>query len=380
LRVLILVHGLPVGGTETMACLLARGLRARGVEVAVGCLDEIGELGHGLAGDGFSVRCYGRRPGFDAGLPLRIAAHARRLGAQVVHAHQYTCFFYGVLAKPLARAGLVFTEHGRGYPDPPRPKRRLFNRVFARFADRITAVSQGVRESLRVVEGFDAGSIEIVYNGIELARYAAVSRLEARRRLGLAEDAPAVGTIGRLDPIKNYPLLLEAFRRLLPRLPRASLLFVGDGPERARLEQLARGLGLDGRVRFLGRRFDVDAILPGFDVFALSSFSEGLPMTLIEAMAARVAVLSVAVGGIAEMVRDGQDALLLSGVPPELHTPEQLAAGEYPARYSEALARLLEDAALRERLSSSALERARRLFSLDAICERYIRLYGEVGR
>ena len=224
MRVLLLVHGLPVGGTEVMACHLARGLRARGETVEVGCLDELGELGELLRAEGFAVRCYGRRPGFDALLPLRIARHARDFGAQVVHAHQYTAFFYGVLAKLLARAALVFTEHGRQHPDLPGRRRRVFNRLFASHAERVTAVSEGVRRALHEVEGFDPARIQIVPNDVE--RFAAGSRRDARRELGLAEELPVVGTVGRLDPIKNYPLLLEAFRRLRGRLPSARLLVV----------------------------------------------------------------------------------------------------------------------------------------------------------
>lgn len=378
LRLLLLVHGLTVGGTEVMVSHLARGLRGRGLEVAIGCLDEIGDLGRELLAEGFAVRRYGRRPGFDARLPLRIARHAGEHAADVIHAHQYTPFFYGVLAKPLTRAGFVFTEHGRGYPDPPSRRRRAFNAVFGRLADRVTAVSEGVRESLCAVEGFDARRVAIVYNGIELDRFAGLTREEARRRLELPQGVPILGTVGRLDPIKNYPLLIEAFRRVRRDWPSALLLIVGDGPERGRLEELARALGLGESVRFLGQRFDVERILPALDVFALSSFSEGLPMTLIEAAAASVPIVATAVGGVPEAVRDGREALLLPGPPPALADPPSLASAEYPGLFASAVGRLLAEDGLAQTLARAARQRAREQFSLEAVCDRYQALYDGV--
>lgn len=375
MKLLLLVHGLPIGGTEVMACHLARRLRTRGLAVAVGCLDVVGELGLGLADDGFEVVCYGRRPGFDARLPLRIARHARRFGADVVHAHQYTPFFYGALARPLAAAGLVFTEHGRAHPDPPSRKRRAFNRVFAPLAGRVTAVSAGVRDALCSVEGFDASRIEIIPNGIELEPFAAVTRDEARRLLSLDATTPVVATVGRLDPVKNYPLLLEAFRRLRETIPDALLLVVGDGAERARLEALAAQLGLGDSVRFLGRRRDVHRLYAAFDVFALSSFSEGLPMTVIEAMAASVPVLATDVGGIREAIRDGQDGVLL---PPPPFDTDPHRRSEYATAFATALASLLRDEPGRKRLTAAALRRARERFSLDAVCDRYQEAYAAV--
>jgi glycosyltransferase involved in cell wall biosynthesis len=378
-NVLLLVHGLEVGGTEVMVCHLARRLRARGLNVALGCLDELGELGRQLAADGFDVQVYGRRPGFDALLPWRVARHARRQRADVVHAHQYTPFFYGVLAKPLAGARLVFTEHGRAHPDLPSRRRRAFNALFSRRADRVTAVSEGVREALRAVEHFDPRRVEIVHNAIDLEAFTRVSRDEARQALGLAPDVAVVGTVGRLDPVKNHSLLLEAFRRILGDVPRARLLVVGEGPEQTGLEELAGRLGIAQAARFLGRRLDVERILPAFDVFALSSFNEGLPMTLIEAAAASVPIVSTAVGGVVEVVRHGREAILLPGPPPPLGEPEGLASAEYPGLFADALRQMLGDPGRAAALAAAARLRAQQCFSLDVVCDRYLALYAQAA-
>jgi glycosyltransferase involved in cell wall biosynthesis len=279
---------------------------------------------------------------------------------------------------------MVFTEHGRTYPDQPRFKRRAFNLVFSRFVERVTAVSGGVKSALCRMEGFPPERVEVVYNGIDLGRYVRVDakeRQEARRRLGLPGDAPVVGTVGRLDPIKHYTVMLAAFRRLRADHRDARLVVVGDGPERGRLESLAGLLDLSRSVHFLGPRLDVDLILPAFDVFALSSLSEGLPMTIIEAMAAGVPIVSTAVGGVPEMVRDGQEALLVPASPSPLVTAADLEASSHVDDLAAPLRRLLADPALRSRLAAAARARAMAEFSLEVIGERYRMLYEEaLGR
>jgi glycosyltransferase involved in cell wall biosynthesis len=367
-----------------MVSHLARHFRDRGVSPIVGCLDEIGELGKALMADGIVVELLHRRPGFDRTLPLRIARTVRRHRVEVIHAHQYTTFVYGVLAKLVTGVPMVFTEHGRTYPDQPRFKRRAFNFVFSRFAERVTAVSGGVKTALCRMEGFPPERVEVVYNGIDLGRYTVVdapARREARRRLGIPAEAPVVGTIGRLDPIKHYTLLLAAFRRVRTDHRDARLVIVGDGPERGRLESLAGLFDLSRAVHFLGARFDVDLILPAFDVFALSSLSEGLPMTIIEAMAAGVPIVSTAVGGVPEMVRDGQEALLVPGSPSPLIGAEDLEASSRVEEFAGPLRRLLQDPALRDRLAVAARARAMGEFSLEVIGQRYRTIYEQaIGR
>lgn len=378
MNVQLLVHGLPVGGTEVMVCHLARKLRELGNEVAVGCLDAVGDLGERLAGEGFAVEAYGRRPGFDARLIWKLRRSVRKGRFDVVHAHQYTPFFYAALAKTLTGVPLVFTEHGRFYPDLPSAKRRLFNRVFAGSANRITAVSRGVQESLVRVEGFAAERIEVVYNGIDLAKFAprsAAGKTAARSMLGLPTQARVIGTVGRLDSIKNQPLLLHAFSLVLKRAPDAHLVIAGDGPEMEKLRTVAARLGLVDRAHFLGQRSDVDQIYAALDVFALSSFSEGTPMTIIEAMAASTPIVSTGVGGIPEIVADGEEALLVQGIPPAVEGESGPGAREYVERFAAALERVLLDPALAQKLASRGKARAHREFSLEAITARYHDIY-----
>jgi glycosyltransferase involved in cell wall biosynthesis len=382
LKVLLLVHGLPVGGTEVMVCHLARYLRGAGVEVEVGCLDLVGELGEELRRDGFVVVEFGRRPGFDVRLPARIARQVQQSGYDVVHAHQYTCFFYAALAKLLRRVPLVFTEHGRFYPDLASWKRQVFTALFSRQAAHVTAVSAGVRQSLLKVERFRGRDIEVLYNGIDVERFTRASerpRAALRERCGLPIDAEIIGTVGRLDTIKNHTLLLHAFSRLRKASSQSLLAIVGDGPERSRLEDRARHLGLGDHVLFLGQRQNLEEVFASFDVFCLSSLSEGTPMTLLEAMAARVPIVSTGVGGIPEILESEQEAWLIKGMPPDCRDLRDATESDYVTKFAEALKRVLLDADLRSRLASGALARVRREFSLDTICQRYLEIFGKVA-
>lgn len=381
MRILLLVHGLPVGGTEVMVCHLARRLRATGNSVVIGCLDAIGDLGLNLRAEGFEVEVHGRKPGFDLALVRKLARSVRQHRIDVVHAHQYTCFFYAALAKLWTRVPLVFTEHGRFYPDLPSRKRRFFNRFFGGSADRITAVSRGVQASLSDIEGFDSRRIEVIYNGIDLARLArrsSVDKGEAKACLGLPSTAKVIGTVGRLDPIKNQPLLLKAFASLLPRAPGTYLVIAGDGPEMAKLRGLAERLGIAKNTLFLGQRSDVEQIFAALDVFALSSFSEGTPMTIIEAMASSTPIVATAVGGIPEIVTDGEEALLLQGIPPVVEGEDNIPARQYIEGFAAALERVLDDETLARALAVRALDRAQREFSLVAITARYQEIYHSV--
>ena len=370
MKVMMLVHGLAIGGAEIVASNLARFLRGRGIDVEFGCLDLVGSLGEKLRGDGFPVVCYNRRPGLDLALPLRIARHATRSSVDLVHAHQLTCYAYGVLAKLFSPRPIVFTEHGRFHPDFSTPRRRLFNRVFSRLVDHTTAVSDSVKESLASIEHFNRETIEVIRNAVDIERFSIpLSRRDARVNNGLPSSGAVVGTIGRLCAEKNYSLLIRAIAILREELPDISLVIVGDGPERQGLELLARELGISDRVFFLGQRTDIEQILPAFDVFALSSSTEGVPMTVLEAMAASKAIIATAVGGIPEILTDGEDARL---VPMTAGDP---ASKEMAGGFAAALRELLGDERLRRAFGASACERARRDFSPEVVFGRYQAIY-----
>ncbi|MEZ5316507.1 MAG: glycosyltransferase, partial [Vicinamibacterales bacterium] len=202
-RVGFVLHVMQVAGAEVLVAETIRRLGAR-IEPVVLCLDAVGALGAIVQAEGVEVVAFDRQPGLDLGVARRMARVIRARRLQVLHAHQYTPFFYGAIAARLARVGtrVVFTEHGRHYPDVVSAKRRLVNRLVLRhLADRITSVSDFGARALADHDGFVGRPIEVIENGIDPERYEPAGDRDAlRARLGLAASRRYVAAIARFHP------------------------------------------------------------------------------------------------------------------------------------------------------------------------------------
>jgi glycosyltransferase involved in cell wall biosynthesis len=217
-------------------------------------------------------------------------------------------------------------------------------------------------------EGIAPHRIEVIYNGIPLEHFqnplTASEQAAIRAECGFALADVLVLQVARLDYLKDHATAIRTIERVVKRHSRVRLLLVGDGPERAPIERLARERALDGHVRFLGERADVPRLLAAADIVLLSSISEGIPLTLIEAMAARRPVVSTSVGGVPEIVIDGQTGLLAP-------------VGDADA-LAEQILRLANDPARREQMGRKGKERALDWFSERRMHDRYRRLYAEM--
>ena len=357
------LHGLRVGGAEVLAARLGRSLRGR-YRFHFVCLDELGTLGEELRGEGFPVEVLERRPGVDWRLPLRLARLLARHRTTLIHAHQYTPFFYALAARLLyRRPPVLFTEHGRWLPDYPRRKRIVFNRLLLQRRDHVLGVGEALRQALIVNEGIPARRVGVIYNGIDLGPHAAPpeDRSGVRREMQVRDEDFVVIQVARLVPIKDHLTALRAVQRVAAALPWVYLVVVGEGPEEPGIRHFIAENGLADHVRLLGLRSDVARLLPAADVFLLSSLNEGIPLTVIEAMAAGLPVVSTDVGGVAEVVEEGRTGLLA------------------PAGDAEGLARqilrLAADAALRQQLGQAGRQRAFAQFSEEKMLDAYDRLY-----
>ncbi|MGQ0721230.1 MAG: glycosyltransferase [Candidatus Eiseniibacteriota bacterium] len=361
LRVMQIALRLDPGGAERLIVDLARKLPP-GYESLVCCLDSPGEWGAMLAAEGMPVFALQRESGFRPSVAWRIASLVRRHRVGVLHAHQYTPYVYGSLATMLAPGvRLVFTEHGRLSDAGPSSKRRLVNPWLARIPGARFAVCRELREFL-IAEGFPARSLGVIYNGIDLGgRPEPAGRAPARARLSLPPDRFVIGTVARLDPVKDHAALLEACATIRAAVPSAHLVLVGDGPERAALERRAGELGVLEAVTFAGSRADARLLLPGFDLYVNSSRYEGVSLTIIEAMAAGLPVVATRVGGTPEVIDDGRTGVL---VPPG--DPSALAA---------AAVDLARDPSRRRLLAAAARDEAERRFALERMLEEYAAVY-----
>ena len=222
-----------VAGAEVLVAETIRRL-GRQIQPTVFCLDAVGPLGEQLRTEGVEVVCLGRRPGRDWRIAWRLAQEIRTREIDVLHAHQYTPFFYAALARILTggRSRIILTEHGRHYPDRVSPVRRALNRlVLDHLANAVNACCRFSADSLGRVDGFAAGRIEVIENGIDLERYGRGSdRLALRQRLGLVPERRYLACVARFHPVKDHATLLQAFAAVAAARDDVDLLLVGDGP------------------------------------------------------------------------------------------------------------------------------------------------------
>lgn len=372
LRVMQLVLSLVIGGTEKLVYDIVQRVDKSAVSPVICCLDSLGHFGEELQKKGYRIYVLNRNPGIDWNLIGRLKAIIRKENIDVIHAHQYTPYFYGVMTLLYNRFDisfktpkLVFTEHGRFYPDRKKIKRMLANPVLSLFTDEIVTISESTKSSLVKYENFPASRIKVVYNGIELNQFSQkINPFTKKQSLGLSPDTNIIGIVARLDPIKNHAMLLQAFKQVLEQIPKTYLLIVGDGPEEPRLKTLAGSIGVVDKTVFLGARRDVSELLHIFDVFALSSFSEGTSVTLLEAMGASIPIVATRVGGNPEVVSDKESGYLVSN--------------DNDQEMAKMLIKLLQDKDLRQKMGQVGQQRAYTMFSLDKMVNAYTNLYFKV--
>ena len=357
-RILLLIKGLQPGGTERLLADMAPHLdRSRaGYELAYlvrqhddvdGELERAGVRVHyldGARGAGWIGR-------------LRQLVRERRFG--LVHSHSP----YAAAGARIGLAGLrprvvhVYTEHNvwAAY----HPLTRLANAVTFPRNDHVFTVSDQARRS--ILAPLRGAHVETLLHGLVPA--AAVDRAAARAELGLAPDAPVVGTIAGFRPEKAHRDLLAAAALVRARVRGVRFVLVGDGPLEDALRTQARELGIEDTVVFAGYRARAGRLAGAFDVFALASHHEGLPIALLEAMAGGVPIVATAVGGVPEAVRDGREGLLV--------------APRRPPALADALVALLDDPARRAALGAAARARAAD-FDLEAAVRRMESVYAEL--
>jgi len=310
-NLLHLTLSMGAGGIENLILNMARHLDNTRFTLSVGCLDSGGVLLEEIKSIGCDSFVLQRQAGLDYRLVLQLAKilHDRKI--HILHTHNQAAHFYGCLAAFLARTSVVInTEHSRHYIDGYW-RRRLEKRFLSMFTDKIVTVSEELRRQSLVRDKISNKKIITIVNGIDLKSYTknvpcgqSKEGLALRLEFGIPRDNKVLGIIGRLHPIKNHALLFDVIHNILNKQQApVSLLVVGDGELRQPLEDLSRSLGIINNVCFVGYRQDIPEILSLLDALVLCSHTEGLPLTLLEAMAAGVPVVVTASANKSGLVR-----------------------------------------------------------------------------
>ena len=360
-HVLHVVLSMAVGGLETVVKRLVLGLDSQRFRASICCLDERGALADELESCGVEVFLEQRMPGLDLSLPFRLARQMRRRNIDIVHMHNDEAFFYGTLAGKLARVRpLIYTEHGR--PIPGSRKKTLTHRGMARLHVQTVPVSAALQRELIEIEGFRPKQLTVIPNGVpDPVRPNAAILRELRARLGAGDQETLLGTVGRLAEVKDHVGLIRAMADLFRIQPRVRLAIVGGGALQSALEQEIVRLGLQRIITLVGEQRDVAPYHHAFDIFVLSSKNEGMPLSLLEAMAAGKPSVAMNVGGVPEVMTDGEHGFLIR-------------PGDY-GMFNARLEQLMVDRALLLKCGNNARRSYLARFTVERMNQAYAGLY-----
>lgn len=362
IQVFQVIDGLNIGGAEMLLRDLTLGLLERNFRVTI-CFNTVGPLLDSFKKMNIPLFHLLPRAKTDPLLVAKLSEVMKREKPHLVHTHLFKSDFHGRLAARLSNVPvIVSTLHNNDAWARRFPLGHIYGYT-AHFADALIAVSEEVRRYHLQYTGVRPEKIFTIENGVDLSRFSSVSTGDGekiRKELGISIKAPLFGIIGRLAPQKDHHLFLKTAREIINKLPSARFLVVGDGELRSELEEKARQLFLMPALIFTGIRKDIPAILQAMDVLVFSSKWEGLPVTLLEGMAAARPVVSTAVDGVRDVVQNGVNGILSPADP-------QLLA--------QACIRLADNSALRLSMGNAGKKLATEKYSIISMINRTVSLY-----
>jgi glycosyltransferase involved in cell wall biosynthesis len=315
-KVFYLVDSLNVGGTETQAVELALRLPVSEYEIMMGCLRAQGPLLEKLRGSAVSVREFHPSGGLDSAAGLyeliRLARYLRREQFDVVHTHDLWSNLMGVPAARLAGVpAIVSSRRDLAHFDWYQGRRRHWLRRIQNLSGVVLANATPIRDALISEDGFAPGKLRVIHNGVDTEKFQQAQRDRARLFPDVGTEILVVLVGNMHSDVKGHPWLIAAAPTVLREFPEVRFVFAGDGESRPTFAAQVAQLGLEGKVKFLGRRSDIPEILASCDLAVLPSRAEGLPNAVLEYMAAGLPTIASRVGGTAELVQDGVTGLLV---------------------------------------------------------------------
>lgn len=368
-EVLHLIDSGGLYGAERVVLTLLEDLKDSEFPGILGCIREkengLPDIGREAENRGIPVRYFTMKRGLNPFGVYLISRFIRENHIRIVHSHGYKPnIFLGVIPKKNFKT--VSTVHGWAKQTAGLKVRayEVLDSLALRKMDCVVAVSKGVQWDL-LRRGLRKDKIKLIYNGINFSNNRpGFEPQEMREKYGIANNAPVIGTLGRLSAVKGHASLIKAMPSILEEIRDCILLIAGDGPLKADLERLVKELNLAQSVKLIGYMKNVGEFLSMIDLFLLPSLSEGLPISLLEAMAFGKPVVASAVGGIPEVITNQNEGELVSSADPK--------------STSIAVSRLLKDPETLKKMGAVGSESVRKRFSSKIMTEQYSSLYSDL--
>ncbi len=357
MKIAHVVDSMEVGGAEILVSQMCRLQREQGHEPRIYAVASLGDLGKQMRTEGFLGQA-------NVGEHLWGAAWNffnifKKDLPDVVHLHNPTPTIYAALSARVAGVpSIVSTRHSLVAPPNNRVQESKY-RIAASWCDWVVGICEATTNNVKGIRSAPARKIVRVYNGT-------APLLRVAKELSAPKSDFNLLFVGRLEPVKNHTLLLTAFREALSSMPNLRLWMVGDGSEREKLTRLTAELGISSEVTFWGQQLDVAPFFSAADVFVMSSKSEGLPISLLQAFSLGIPAIVTDVGGMAEVVRLAQAGLAVSATD--------------PAAMAGAILRMASNSGEREKLAINAQHAFRSYFTLDVMVDNYMDLYRSTPR
>ncbi len=375
LRIGYIVHALNVGGLERCVARLVNQLdRSRFVPVVI-CLDRRGDAANWIEAADARILELKKKPGNDVTAVARLAAVFRDQRIEIVHSHNWGTLVETAIGRRWSQVPVhVHAEHGTvaGATDRTSWKVRLRTQAMRwtlRTADAVVVVSEAVRHRLQDMTGFPPSQVRLIPNGVDLPwhRSDADDAQRLRRQLGVSPSDTLVGSVGRIASVKDYGSAIRALCEIAAKGLPVHLVLVGEGPERESLTMIARSLGLADRVHLVGQQLNVGAWLRAMDVYLNSSLSEGMNLSILEAMAVGLPMVVTDVGENAQMVGGNNPCGLV------VCSADSGALGA-------ALLQLITNRTLRDGFRENAVRRHIDQYGAERMVRRYEDLYSQLAR
>lgn len=369
ITIMQIIYSLDVGGMENVLVDIVNNFKSSFINprFIICCIAKSGNTAKKIRKGNVKIISINKKVGNDFLLPLKLTRIMTRENVKLVHTHGWGAYYDGVISAIMAgKIPIIHTVHGKFFENLACEKiRRIYlQRLLSLQTDKIVTVSKDLQTYYsRLLH--NSRKIYCIYNGVDINKFnTSKNKDQVKRKLGLNPDDLVVGTVGRLDPIKDHETILKSASLVLKDLPNTKFLIIGDGLLKKNLEELAFKLKINNDVIFLGERNDIPELLNVMDIFILSSLFEGNSKTLLEAMATGLPIIATNVGGNRELIEDRKTGIL---IPPS------------DKNYMADILKLINrDYKAYQFLGIQAREKVEKDFSIENMIFKYSKLYEEI--